>query len=204
MDGLAVAQLALNACRFVISGTVLASHPLRGINLFRRTPMLRDRWTLAALAVVMTLAVGCEDSDSSSTSSRRDRDGDGISDRYDRKPTDDNLRRSDPRDDDVVGRTPDRARRDTTLARDVPRGLPRDVVKVDEGVGDPLRYEAERDGHVYVYDEDDDRIVYDGKLYRGEQFIVDPESDVLSAGGKRLDDVNLRAQHRYRLYFARD
>lgn len=160
--------------------------------------MLRDRSMLAALAAAMILAIGCEAPDKSRSTPRRDRDGDGISDRYDRRPSDD-LRRDDPRADDVIGRDPDR-----TLDRRGLSEIPRDAVKVEEGVGEALRYEPDRDGRVYVYDEDDDRVVYSGNLYRGEQFIVDPESDVLSAGGKRLDDVNLRAQHRYRLYFMRD
>lgn len=165
--------------------------------------MLHDRLTLAALAMAMALGAGCEDGSGSSTSPRRDRDGDGISDKYDRKPSDDNLRRSDPREDDVVGRDPDRVGGRAPARRGLSE-IPRDAVKVEEGVGDPLRYEADRDGRVYVYDEDDDRVVYSGKLYRDEQFVADPASDVLSVGGKRLGDVNLRAQHRYRLYFMRD
>jgi hypothetical protein len=176
--------------------------------------MLRTHSMLTAFALAAMLAAGCEGlGGSSSSSSRRDRerdaDRDGISDRYDRRTGEDDLRRSDPRDGDVVGRDPDR-RRDAddelTLSRGarVPRGVPADAVKVEEGVGDPLRYEADREGRVYVYDEDDDAVVYKGTLYRGEEFVVDPEADVLSAGGKRVGDVNLRAGHRYRLYFMRD
>src|SRR5918993_219371 len=63
---------------------------------------------------------------------------------------------------------------------------PRDAVRVEEGVGRTLRYEADRDGRVYVYDEDDDRVVYSGNVYRGEDFVVDPDADVLSVNGKRL------------------
>jgi hypothetical protein len=162
--------------------------------------MLRNRLTAAALGLAMVLAVGCEESDSSSSRTRRDRDGDGISDTYDRKPSGDDRRGE---GDDIVGRAPDRGGSDTVDRRGL-REIPRDAVKVEEGVGDTLRYEADRDGRVYVYDEDDDRVVYSGNLYRGEDFLVDPDSDVLSVNGKRLGDVNLRAQHRYRVYFMRD
>ena len=173
--------------------------------------MLRTHSMLTAFALTATLAAGCESLGGSSSSSRRDRerdvDRDGISDRYDRRTDDGDYRRSDPRDGDVVGRDPAR-RGDSTVARDRDlRGLsqiPRDAVKVEEGVGDALRYEAERDGRVYVYDEDDDAVVYKGTLERGEEFVVDPEADVLSADGRRVGDVNLRAAHRYRLYFMRD
>ena len=162
--------------------------------------MMRKSLTLSVLSLAMALAVGCEDMRSSDSSTRRDRDRDGISDKYDREPTGDDRRRSED-DDDVIGRDPDRRRSDTL---DRPRDVPRDAVKVEEGVGDTLRYEADRDGRVYVYDEDDERVVYSGNLYRGEDFLVDPDSDVLSVNGKRLGDVNLRAQHRYRVYFMRD
>jgi len=148
--------------------------------------------SFSILALTACLAVGCEESDSSST---RDRDRDGISDSYDRRPTSD-----DRMDDDVV------------ISRDrdrdaVRRGLdeiPRDAVRVEQGTGKTLRYDAERDGRVYVYDEDDDRVVYQGKLYRGEEFVADPDRDLLAVNGKRLDDVNLRSSHRYRVYFMRD
>ena len=172
--------------------------------------MLRIRRGAAAAAVLgALLAAGCEESGRSGSSTRRDRDRDGITDRYDRRTDADDLRRD--RDDfrrddndrgDVIGRDPDR-RRDTLDRRGLGE-IPREAIKVEEGVGGTLRYEADRDGRVYVYDEDDDRVVYSGNLYRGEDFVVDPDSDVLSVSGKRLGDVNLRAQHRYRLYFMRD
>lgn len=172
---------------------------------------------VAVLAVAASLTAGCEElglgsssSGSSSSRTRSDRDRDGISDRYDRSPTRADDRLSDDeailtrRRDSDLDRTSsrDRVRDDRDL-----RGLsdvPRDAVRVEEGEGQTLRYEAARDGRVYVYDEDDDRVVYTGKLYRGERFIADPDKDVLSVNGKRLGDVNLRSAHRYRVYFARD
>lgn len=165
--------------------------------------MLRKLPVLAAVAAAMLWSAGCEESDRGSSTSRRDRDRDGISDRYDRR--DDDRRRGD-RDGDVIGRDPDPRRdgnRDTLERRGLSE-VPRDAVKVEEGVGDTLRYEADRNGRVFVYDEDDDRVVYAGNIYRGEDFVVDPDKDVLSVNGKRLGDVNLRAQHRYRVYFMRD
>ena len=164
--------------------------------------MLRQFTLFAALSVTALGTIGCEEMGGSGSSSRRDRDDDRISDRYDRR--DDGLRRDDP-DGDVISRDPDGRRRGDTLDRSSGmRDIPRDAVKVEEGVGDRLRYEADRDGRIYVYDEDDDRVVYSGKVYRGEDFVVDPDADVLSVDGKRLGDVNLRAKHRYRVYFMRD
>jgi hypothetical protein len=159
---------------------------------------------LAAVALAMSLAIGCEDTDDSSTSTRRDRDGDGIADRYDRYPNSD-----DRRDGDVI-LSRERYDRDRDLDGDLDRTsrtrpglseIPRDATQVREGEGRTIRYEATRDGRVYVYDEDDDRVVYSGKLFRGENFVADPDRDVLSVNGKRLDDINLRSAHRYRIYF---
>jgi hypothetical protein len=159
---------------------------------------------LAALALGLSLAAGCEDSSSDEYSStRRDRDGDGIADTYDRYPNTD-----DRRDDDVV-LSRDRYDRDRDLDRDLDRRgglreIPANAKPVREGEGRVIRYEAPTDGRVYVYDEDDDRVVYSGKLYRGEDFVADPDRDILKVNDKRLDDINLRAAHRYRIYFMRD
>ena len=165
--------------------------------------MIPRKPLLAAVALAMSLAIGCEDTDDRSTSTRRDRDGDGIADRYDRSPN-----RSERPDDDVI------LSRDRDSDRDLDRDLdrtrpglseiPRDATQVREGEGRAIRYEATRDGRVYVYDEDDDRVVYTGKLYRGEEFVADPDRDLLAVNGKRLDDVNLRSAHRYRVYFMRN
>jgi hypothetical protein len=162
--------------------------------------MISKLFAIATLAVAAFLIAGCAEDDKD-TLSDRDQDHDGIADRYDRHP----------RDDDRLDDRISRDRRDQDLdTRDLDRDrrglddIPRDAVRVEEGVGQTLRYEAERDGRVYVYDEDDDRVVYSGKLYRGEDFVADPDRDVLSVNGKRLNDVNLRAKHRYRVYFGRD
>lgn len=170
--------------------------------------MQRSFFLLAILAVATFGSIGCEEMGGSSSSSRHDRDDDRVSDRYDRRGDDrrhDDDRRRGDSDGDVIGRDPDRRRGGDTLERSSGmRDIPRDAVKVEEGAGDRLRYEAERDGRIYVYDEDDDRVVYSGNVYRGEDFVVDPGADVLSVNGKRLGDVNLRAKHRYRVYFMRD
>ena len=157
--------------------------------------MIRTKLSVAALAVAAVLASGCE-SDEDRFQTRRDRDGDGISDRYDPNPRRDDVRR----DDAVLSR-------DRDLDRGRLRGLddiPRDSQRVDTAEGSSIRYEAKRDGKVYLYDEDDDRVVYSGKLFRDERFVADPDEDELSVNGKKLGDVNLRAKHRYRLYFMRD
>jgi hypothetical protein len=154
--------------------------------------------TLAAGVLAALLAVGCDDNSKSSSSSTHDRDRDGIADKYDRHPnTNDRL------DDDVI------IGRDRSDRRDSRRGLdeiPRDAIRVnvEEGEGQRLRHKPQRNGRIYVYDENNDRVVYDSRLDRGEEFILDPDKDVLTVDGKRISNFNVSAKHRYRLYFLRD
>ena len=159
--------------------------------------MISHKPALATGVLAALLAVGCDNNDKSSTSSTRDRDRDGIADKYDRHPN-----TSDRLDDDVIiGRERDRVERP-----DSRRGLdeiPRDALRVNLEDPDRLRHKPERDGRIFVYDEEADRVVYDGKLYRGETFIADPAKDVVSINGKRVGDASLRPNHRYRLYFLR-
>jgi hypothetical protein len=112
----------------------------------------------------------------------------------------------DDNDKSSTSSTHDRDRLDRTERVGGLRGLdeiPRDAVRVNLEDPDRLRHKPERDGRIFVYDEDDDRVVYDGKLYRGEAFIADPAKDAVTVDGKRVGDAKLRSNHRYRLYFLR-
>jgi hypothetical protein len=156
--------------------------------------------TLAAGVLAALLAVGCDDNDKSSTSSSRDRDRDGVADKYDRHPNS-----SDRLDDDVViGR--DRDRLDRVDRAGSTRGLdeiPRDALRVHLEDPDHLRHKPDHDGRIYVFDEDADRVVYDGRLKRGENFVAEPGKDAVTIDGKRIGNANLNAKHHYRLYFLR-
>jgi hypothetical protein len=77
-------------------------------------------------------------------------------------------------------------------------GIPRDAKEIDR-----LRYEAGNDGRIFLYDVDEEEVVYSGQLRKGEKFVADPESDKLTIDGKRVGTTNLRAKRRYRLYFDR-
>ena len=153
--------------------------------------MTGTKLSLAAMTLAAMFAVGCEDNDDK-YSTRRDRDGDGITDRYDPRPDRDTVR-----DDAVLSR-------DRVGSRRGLDEIPRDAQRVDTAEGSNIRYEASRDGRVYLYDEDDDRVVYSGSVDRGELFLAEPDDDEISLNGKKLGDVNLRANHKYRLYFLRD
>jgi len=81
--------------------------------------------------------------------------------------------------------------------------LPKDAVRVDQGRA-RLHYTADRDGHIYLFDENDDRVIYSGKIQKGQDFIVEPDREVMLLNGKSFDDVRLRSGDHYRVYFLRD
>src|SRR4051812_7603355 len=63
-------------------------------------------------------------------------------------------------------------------------GIPEGSVQVDEGKG-KMTYDAKRAGQVYVYDVDQDRLVYQGRVRDGDRVVIDPESNRLELNGKQ-------------------
>ena len=61
----------------------------------------------------------------------------------------------------------------------------------------------DNDGRLYVYDHDDDRLVYSARVREDERFVFDPAEDEMRLNDKRVgpDDLNLRSAHRYEFYF---
>ena len=178
---------------------------------------------LPMLALTCLAGVGCEidNNNDDDRDQRRER-----RERINRRDTD--------RDDRVVGRTRDRDREvdvdidrplDPRRDRDVDRPLDRDTdrerdrnVKRREFDVIPPRavrlqstpgtreaaYTAERDGRIYVYDVDDGAVVYSSRLYSNEQFVLDPDDNVATINGRTVLDKDLKATHRFRLYYAVD
>ena len=81
--------------------------------------------------------------------------------------------------------------------------IPADAVAVDKGDKADLRYEAPANGAAYVYDVDDDRVVYVGRLQARERFVFDPAEGRATLDGKTVLRSDLNPRHRYRLYFDR-
>ena len=127
------------------------------------------------------------------------------------------------RDDRVIGRDPDRDidrdrdpivvadRRDSDPVLDIDpddrRGsgldsIPRSAQRVDRGEGtDVLSFRADDDGTLYVYDRDDDRVLWSGPISRDERFMLDAENNEATINGRRILDRDLRVRHQFRLYF---
>ena len=75
-----------------------------------------------------------------------------------------------------------------------------DEVESGRGV---LDYEAQRDGEVFVYDAETDKMVYRGDVEDGQEVRVDPERNRITVGGRTVSEQPLIRDHKYRIYFKR-
>ena len=99
--------------------------------------------------------------------------------------------------------------RDVDYDLDLDRGgrqfdeVPRGAKQINPDRDGRLKYEAGRDGRVFIVDEDDGVVVFSANLRDGEKVVVDPDNDRLTINGKRVGKINLRARNRYLLFFDR-
>ena len=80
--------------------------------------------------------------------------------------------------------------------------IPAGADEVEAGRGE-LRYEAQRDGKVWVYDAETDKMVYTGPIRDGDRVVVNPETNRISVGGQTVSEQPLIRDHKYRIYFKR-
>jgi hypothetical protein len=79
-------------------------------------------------------------------------------------------------------------------------GVPRGATVVDEGSG-RLEYKPNRDGHIYVHDIEDDRLVLERPINANETFVVDARNNRITLNDKRVTERGLKSNHRHRIYF---
>ena len=82
-------------------------------------------------------------------------------------------------------------------------GVERGAVVVEEGAG-RLSHEADANGRVWIYDKDDDRLVYEGRMTRNEEITLDPRDNRLTLNGKRITERDFKSNHMHRIYFKPD
>jgi hypothetical protein len=157
------------------------------------------RWVFAAVTIVgCVAAAGC-------SSAEKDQEKQEKKDRREARRLERQRQREQDRGvDPVIGRrNPDRLDRDTRDTRRSTRGIdeiPTSASRVDEGNGPRLTYSPRRDGTLYVYDADDDRVVYSGGVRADDRFSLDP-ADRATVNGRTVLGTNLNPNHRYRIYF---
>lgn len=64
-----------------------------------------------------------------------------------------------------------------------------------------LSYTAPHDGKVYVYDVNDDRMLYSGDVKEGDAVTVDPEKSLILIEGRTAMEDGVRDGHRHRVFF---
>lgn len=90
------------------------------------------------------------------------------------------------------------SQRSDTLSRGrVPGG----ATILDQGKG-PLKATARESGTVYLYDADDQRVVWSGNISRGQEFAVDPDADRAVIDSEPVYRQNLERNHTHRIYFS--
>jgi len=65
-----------------------------------------------------------------------------------------------------------------------------------------LAYEAPHDGRLYIYDQNADRMVYQGTIEKGSMVIVDPNDDRVTINGRTVAEKEaVGAGHNHRIFF---
>ncbi|HEV2295388.1 MAG TPA: hypothetical protein VGR35_16175 [Tepidisphaeraceae bacterium] len=67
-----------------------------------------------------------------------------------------------------------------------------------------LAYTAQRNGEIYVYDFDDETLLYRGKVEKGQVVTVDPDEDKIMIDNKLALEKDIHAGNRHRIYFVPD
>lgn len=88
-------------------------------------------------------------------------------------------------------------------ASDRPDAVPSDADIVATGTKD-VKTTAAQDGTVYVYDETADKMVYTGKVERGDTVRVDAKKNRVLFNDKPAVERDLIDDHEYKVYFDRD
>ncbi|MDB5299051.1 MAG: hypothetical protein JWO87_714 [Phycisphaerales bacterium] len=109
-----------------------------------------------------------------------------------------------PTGDVVVDHNPDRNIDDRadTVRGNIARDIPARAQEVRTVSGrDSVTYRPDRNGTLYVYDTDDNRLIWSGRVERDQRFTLDPAANNVSLDGQRVVDRSMSPRHSYRLYF---
>lgn len=177
--------------------------------------MASKRWMWCAVLTLCCVAGGCESDNKDHNrrdrnlerAARRDR-GHARDRDLDRRPDpviahDRDRDRRDPIGDRAGDRIDDRAGDRTGDRRRGMQEIPTSATALEGGGAAGLEYEPSRDGVVYVYNVDEDRVIYVGRVRDRERFRLDPDSGRALINSRTVFRSDLNPRHRYRLYFDR-
>jgi hypothetical protein len=108
-----------------------------------------------------------------------------------------------PTGDVVVEHDSDRAiDRADTARGSIQRDIPARAQEVRTVSGrDSVTYRPDRNGTLYVWDADENRLIWSGHVDRNQRFTLDPSGNIVSLDGQRVVDRSMSPQHSYKLYF---
>jgi hypothetical protein len=81
-----------------------------------------------------------------------------------------------------------------------PNRIPQMADVVVEG-NDKIKWTADMDGTIFVYDRDKSTVRYTGPVRRGEEIIVQPDRDKVYVGDHVVYNENLEKHSWHRIYF---
>jgi hypothetical protein len=84
---------------------------------------------------------------------------------------------------------------------DRPMAVPASASLMTEGSGDHVSFRPTQFGRVYVTDETDKKILYQGDVDRGEMVEVNPRDDRVMVAGRTVTEQPLVDNHQYRVFF---
>jgi len=132
------------------------------------------------LCLSLGAVAGCESFNGDDNDRDRDRGRVSRDDRYDR----------------------DHDRSPSVSSRATSAGVASDATRVESGSGQTMSWKASRDGMVYVYDVDNDRMAYSGRIRSGDQIVVNPDTNRINVGDQRVSNRDLAARSRYEIFFS--
>ena len=87
-------------------------------------------------------------------------------------------------------------------AKDRPKSVPADAQSVAKQTGtNPVNFTAPNDGTVYVYDRSAKKMLYSGRVKRGETLELDPRRDEVRLESRVVMNKDLRDLNKYQVWF---
>jgi hypothetical protein len=83
---------------------------------------------------------------------------------------------------------------------DQPYRIPQGADMVAEG-NEKVKWTADMDGTVFVFDRDKNNIRYTGPVRRGDDIILQPDRDKIYIGGRNVHQGNLEKHSWHKIYF---
>ena len=80
--------------------------------------------------------------------------------------------------------------------------VPNDAEKLGQGRGD-LVATAARNGTVWVVDDTDNKLIWEGEANREDRIAIDTEGNRVTRNGKTVAERNLKPDHKYVIYYRR-